>query len=175
MHIARLWDSARSREDGYSLEALMKDPRVMDGAVAESEVELITAKESMKAIFGKKKIKKDGTKGKVITLAPVEELQRTERMSWICYSAQDSISTLSLWKSLRAKLVERVWLFLGVENRSMFDFYEEYWRPFGDLLVRMEFEGFLVDRKYLLVIKKLLSERLVMLLLLYVKYLRSTL
>ena len=89
-------DSARSREGGYSLEALTKDPRVMDGAVAESEVELITAKESMKAIFGKKKIKKDGTEGKVITLAPVEELQRTERMSWVCYSAQDSISTLSL-------------------------------------------------------------------------------
>ena len=33
----------------------------MDGAVAESEVELITAKESMKAILGKKKINKDGT------------------------------------------------------------------------------------------------------------------
>ena len=95
-HLARLWDSARSREGGYSLEALTKDPRVMDGAVAESEVELITAKESMKAIFGKKKIKKDGAEGKVITLAPVKELQRTERMSWICYSAQDSISTLSL-------------------------------------------------------------------------------
>ena len=67
------------------------------------------------------------------------------------------------------RLVERVWLFPRVENISMYDFYEEYWRPFGDLLVRMEFEGFLVDRKYLLVIKKLLSERLVMLLLLYMK------
>ena len=108
----------------------------------------------MKAIFGKKRIKKDGTKGKVITLAPVEELQRTERMSWICYSAQDSISTLSLWKSLRAKLVERVWLFPKVENISMYDFYEEYWCPFGDLLVRMESEGFLVDRKYLSVIEE---------------------
>ena len=127
----------------------------MDGVVAKSEFKLIIAKESMKAIFGKKKIKKDGTEGKVITLAPVEELQRTERMSWVCYSAQDSISTLSLWKSLRAKLVERVWLFPGVENRSMYDFYEEYWRPFGDLLVRMEFEGFLVDRKYLSVMEKI--------------------
>ena len=53
----------------------------------------------------------------------------------------------------------------------MYDFYEEYWRPFGDLLVRMKFEWFLVDRKYLSMIKKLLSERLVMLLLIYVKYL----
>ena len=96
-------------------------------------------------------------------------------MSWICYSAQDSISTLSLWKSLKEKLVERVWLFPGVENRSMYDFYEEYSHPFGDLLVQKEFEGFLVDRKYLSMIKKLLSERLVMLLLLNVKYLRLTL
>ena len=37
MHIARLWDFARSREGDYSLEALTKDPRVMDGAVAKRE------------------------------------------------------------------------------------------------------------------------------------------
>jgi DNA polymerase-1 len=148
MHLARLWNSARSRE-GYSLEALTKDPKVMDGAVAESEGELITGKESMKAIFGEKKIKKDGTEGKVITVAAVEELQRTERIPWICYSALDSISTLRLWESLRAKLEERDWVFEGVKKGSMYDFYEEYWRPFGDLLVQMESEGMLVDRKHL--------------------------
>ena len=37
----------------------------------------------------------------------------------------------------------------------MYDFYEEYWRPFGVLLVQMESEGMLVDRTHLLEIEKL--------------------
>ncbi|GLT60734.1 hypothetical protein SLA2020_334890 [Shorea laevis] len=36
----------------------------------------------------------------------------------------------------------------------MFHFYEEYWRPFGELLVRMEAEGMLVDRAYLAQLEK---------------------
>lgn len=36
----------------------------------------------------------------------------------------------------------------------MYDFYEEYWRPFGALLVKMEMEGMLVDRAYLSEIEK---------------------
>lgn len=149
MHLARLWNSARSREGGYSLESLTKDPKVMDGCGAETEDELIMGKESMKSIFGKKKIKKDGTEGKVVTLPPVEELQITERIPWICYSALDAISTLRLWKSLKAKLEKREWVFQGVRKGNMYGFYTEYWRPFGDLLVQMESEGMLVDRNYL--------------------------
>jgi hypothetical protein len=122
MHLARLWNSARSREGGYSLEALTKDPKVMDGSGAENEDELIMGKDSMKSIFGKKKIKKDGTEGKVITLAPVEELQRTERIPWICYSALDSISTLRLWKSLKSKLEKRDWVSQGVERVTCMSF-----------------------------------------------------
>jgi DNA polymerase-1 len=37
----------------------------------------------------------------------------------------------------------------GVRKGNMYDFYTKYWRPFGDLLVQMESEGMLVDRKYL--------------------------
>ncbi|KAH9288195.1 hypothetical protein KI387_032312 [Taxus chinensis] len=149
MHLARLWNSARREEGGYSLEALTMDPKVMNGAGVAGKDELIEGKVSMKTLFGKKNIKKDGSEGKTITIACVEELQRTQRMPWICYSALDSISTWRLWKSLQKKLKDTVWVFQGDSKRTMYDFYEEYWRPFGELLVQMESKGMLVDREYL--------------------------
>ncbi|KAJ8532589.1 hypothetical protein K7X08_012512 [Anisodus acutangulus] len=36
----------------------------------------------------------------------------------------------------------------------MYEFYEKYWRPFGEILVQMETEGVLVDRAYLAEIEK---------------------
>ncbi|XP_058093524.1 DNA polymerase I B, chloroplastic/mitochondrial isoform X2 [Magnolia sinica] len=154
MHLARLWDSSRRTEGGYSLEALTGDPKVMSGANSHNEGELIAGKISMKSIFGKKKLKKDGTEGKLITIAAVEELQRGDRIPWICYSALDSMSTLRLFESLKAKLMGMDWVLDGVSRGSMYDFYEEYWRPFGELLVKMESEGMLVDRAYLSEIEK---------------------
>ncbi|KAK9151816.1 hypothetical protein Syun_010125 [Stephania yunnanensis] len=154
MHMARLWDSSRRLEGGYSLEALTSDARVMSRTKSSTGEDLI-GKFSMKTIFGKRKIKKDGSEGKIITIAPVEELQKEERVPWICYSALDSISTLKLFKSLESKLMAKDWNLEGRIKGSMFDFYEKYWRPFGELLVKMEAEGMLVDRTYLSEMEKL--------------------
>eukprot|EP00257_Ricinus_communis_P007010 XP_002522989.2 DNA polymerase I A, chloroplastic/mitochondrial [Ricinus communis] len=153
MHMARLWNSSRRTEGGYSLEALTGDKRVMSGA--QSCFEGLIGKVSMKTIFGKNKLKKDGSEGKMITVAPVEELQREEREPWICYSALDAISTWQLYESLKRKLFHMPWNLNGKPvGKSMLDFYKEYWRPFGELLVRMETEGILVDRAYLAEIEK---------------------
>uniref|UniRef100_A0A2P2LDZ8 DNA-directed DNA polymerase n=3 Tax=Rhizophora mucronata TaxID=61149 RepID=A0A2P2LDZ8_RHIMU len=159
MHMARLWDSSRRTEGGYSLEALTGDKNVMKGA--KSNYEQLIGKVSMKQIFGKKKVKKDGSEGKIITLAPVEELQKEKRLQWICYSALDAISTLQLYESLKSYLCEMQWKYNGelvcMNNgncKSMYDFYEEYWQPFGELLVGMETEGMLVDRAYLAEMEK---------------------
>ncbi|KAL5972697.1 hypothetical protein ACLOJK_039502 [Asimina triloba] len=204
MHLARLWDSSRRTEGGYSLEALTgnpvvmsgvqpqhrgehtagnrstksvsgkkklrkdevehnsslvgeserKDPESMSGAQLHNLGELIAGKISMKSIFGKKKLKKDGTEGKIATIPPVEELQRKDRIPWICYSALDSVSTLRLFESLKAKLCAMTWNFDGHHKGTMFDFYEEYWRPFGQVLVEMEGQGMLVDRAFLAEIEK---------------------
>ncbi|OVA11500.1 DNA-directed DNA polymerase [Macleaya cordata] len=168
MHMARLWDSSRRIEGGYSLEALTSDPRVMSGSKKQKEVsgtnqekkEIVSTggdligKISMKTIFGKRKLKKDGSEGKLITIAPVEELQREERINWICYSCLDSMSTLKLFESLKDKLMGMPWILDGCKRGSMYDFYEEYWRPFGELLVKMETEGMLVDRSYLADVEK---------------------
>ncbi|KAF5178143.1 Dna polymerase i a protein [Thalictrum thalictroides] len=163
MHMARLWDSSRRTEGGYSLEALTSNSKVMDGdeskeknGVKSSIVGELIGKISMKTIFGKKKLKSDGSEGKVTTIAPVEELQREERKLWICYSALDSMSTLQLFESLRSKLVKMTWdhPLKHAEGENMYDFYDKYWRPFGELLVKMETEGMLVDREYLAEIQK---------------------
>lgn len=159
MHMARLWDSSRRILGGYSLEALTGDSHVMcDARLVHAERlfhdEGLFGKISMKTIFGRKKLKKDGTEGKVTMIPSVEELQRTERELWICYSALDSISTLMLYESLKKKLSKRIWTFDGVRKGSMYEFYEKYWRPFGELLVQMETEGVLVDRAYLAEIEK---------------------
>lgn len=150
MHLARLFDSSRRANGGYSLEALTNDPKIMS-----SNDELKMGKITMKSIFGKRKLKKDGSEGKLITLAPVDVLQREERISWICYSALDSISTFKLFDNLKAKLELEPWTLDDIARGTMYDFYEEYWRPFGVLLVQMESEGMLVDRSYLLKIEKL--------------------
>lgn len=152
--MARLWDSSRRMSGGYSLEALTSDSKgIMSGADLGPNEELI-GKVSMKTIFGRKKLKKDGSEGKVVAIPPVEELQRVEREPWVCYSALDSISTLKLYERLKSKLSNREWKFNGATKGTLFDFYEQYWRPFGELLVKMETDGMLVDRAYLAEIEK---------------------
>lgn len=153
MHMARLWDSSRRLMGGYSLEALTGARDIMSEVKLAPGEELI-GKVSMKAIFGRRKLKKDGSAGKVINIPPVDELQRVDRKPWICYSALDSASTLKLYEGLKRKLSGTAWKPHGVTRGNMFDFYEQYWRPFGELLVKMENEGMLVDRAYLAEIEK---------------------
>lgn len=156
MHMARLWDSSRRVSGGYSLEALSSDRKVMSDAELGEEKELI-GKVSMKTIFGRKKKKMDGSEGKLVVIPPVEELQREERKPWVSYSALDSICTLKLYESLKNKLSHMPWERNGeaIPGQTMINFYEEYWKPFGELLVKMETEGMLVDRSYLAEIEKL--------------------
>ncbi|XVE80351.1 hypothetical protein DITRI_Ditri14bG0132800 [Diplodiscus trichospermus] len=156
MHMARLWDSSRRTAGGYSLEALTRDRNLMHRMKWCKEEKELIGKTSMKTIFGKKKVKKDGSEGKITTIAPVEKLQREERTLWICYSALDAISTLRLYESLKNKLSSMSWVFDGkpVSGKSMYHFYLEYWQPFGKLLVKMEREGMLVDRAYLAQLEK---------------------
>ncbi|KAK2635129.1 hypothetical protein Ddye_029921 [Dipteronia dyeriana] len=155
MHMARLWDSSRRNKGGYSLGELTGDPRVMSGAELEHEKHLI-GKISMKTIFARKKLKKDGSEGKNSMIPPVEELQREEQRLWICYSALDAISTLKLHESLEKKLAAMSCKpdKKPVQEKSMFDFYKEYWQKFGEILVKMETEGMSVDRPYLTEIEK---------------------
>jgi DNA polymerase-1 len=162
MHMARLWNSNRKLEGGYSLEALSSDPKVMSDAgemFSDAGEELIRSKRGMKKIFGKPKLKKDGTPGKTMILPPIEEIQTDpeQRETWIEYSALDAQATWFLRESLEAKLrgiecdacpvLSAKPSFRKCEN--LWDFYVHYLREFGEVLTDMEAEGMFVDKDHL--------------------------
>ena len=157
MHMARLWDSSRTGRGGYSLEALTMEEQLM-GPMDPSDAR---GKISMKKIFGKRNIKKDGTEGKLILLPPIEELQSSEntRWDWVNYSAYDAKATWDLHESLVLKLMEiytvpdqdvyRAYKESGIEIRTLWDIYCHVWRPFGALLTDLEATGVAVDTNHL--------------------------
>ncbi|KAI5079261.1 hypothetical protein GOP47_0004740 [Adiantum capillus-veneris] len=157
MQLARLWHSGRKGAEGsYSLESLTSDMKAMNG-VYDWDSQTLTKKTSMMELFGTKKLKKDGTEGSMKVLPPVEELQRSEttRERWICYSSGDALCTWRLWESLYGQLSKRKWYFQNDLRGSMYEFYDTYWRPFGELLADMEGHGMLVDIEYLAEIEKI--------------------
>ncbi|XP_024364019.1 DNA polymerase I B, chloroplastic/mitochondrial isoform X2 [Physcomitrium patens] len=162
MHLARLNDSARrGSKGGYALEVLSADRKVMDYCsknFTEEDGSVFVGKKSMKELFGKAKLKKDGTPGKIKVVPPVDELQRDEELrdAWIHYSTLDAVCTWRLFVSLQHKLSNTPWSVAELRHKgSMYDFYEKYWRPFGEVLVQMEAYGMLVDYDHLATVEKL--------------------
>ena len=170
MHMARLWNSNRKLDGGYSLEALsssadaMSDCAEMLGAGAE----MMRSKRSMKKIFGKAKLKKDGTPGKTMILPPVEEIQEDpeSRDKWIEYSALDAQATWFLRESLEAKLrgmsCEACSILTSKPGfrkcTTLWDFYTYYLAEFGNLLTQMERNGLRVDKDHLANAEKMALE-----------------
>lgn len=166
MHMARLWDSSRTGRGGYSLEALTTEEKLM-GPLDMSDAR---GKISMKKIFGRRNIKKDGTEGKLILLPPIEELQSSEqtRWDWINYSAYDAKATWDLHEALVLKLMEiyttpdrdvfKAYLDSNIEIRTLWDIYSHIWRPFGNLLTDMEAFGVAVDVNHLMEAEKQATE-----------------
>ena len=66
MHMARLWEASRIGKGSYSLESLSE--------------ELYLRKRPYKEIFGKVRIKRDGTEGKMIDVPPVTVFLFLERL-----------------------------------------------------------------------------------------------
>lgn len=145
MHMARLWNTARFQNGGYSLEALSEDL-------------LLQRKRPMKELFGISKLKKDGSEGKERIMPTVEELQRFPefRNRWIRYSVYDAESTWYLHRVLKHKLEQTLWYeetdptnANKLKSGSMYDFYQQYIVPFGECLTDIERKGMNVDLDYL--------------------------
>jgi DNA polymerase I len=134
MHMARLWDTSRTFDGGYSLEGLSADL-------------LQLKKRPIKERFGSPKIKKDGTDGKEIVIPALDVLQRDQDRvaDWIDYSTYDTQAT---WE-LRGELEKRLKMMVWSGELSMWDFYQRYLCPFGELLTDMEKNGFKVDVEFL--------------------------
>ncbi|QDZ19172.1 DNA polymerase I [Chloropicon primus] len=167
MHMARLYDSSRLTKGGYSLESLSGDSKLL------GEKASLFKKTSMKEIFGKPNIKKDGTEGKLVVLPPVDELQQGEetRGKWIKYCTLDAEATWNLYQALEGNLFETDCIGDGVDMQetyrdlvdgrksfNMYEFYANFWRPFGSLLTDMEQVGVLADQEHLAKIEKIATE-----------------
>lgn len=105
------------------------------------------------------------TKKRVVLpyLEEVHASQGFDRDLWVCYSSRDAIMTYKLYEHLRDGL-EAEWWDLPKEGKrmgTMFDYYREYWRSFGELLTSMERRGLRVDRERLLVMKEQAEKDLV--------------
>eukprot|EP00899_Mesostigma_viride_P019227 jgi/Mesvir1/27305/Mv07135-RA.2 len=151
MHMARLLNSSRKPPNGYSLESLSADASIM---LADHLREMGgDKKRSMKERFGQRKMKKDGTPGVSVTIPDMLVLQQGEdtRAEWIDYSTLDAKCTWYLYRSLESRLKEvtGVSCYGYPHVKTMMDYYEEFWRPFGEILVDMEQAGFHVDRDHL--------------------------
>ena len=142
MHMARLWDTSRDKisgGNGYSLVSLS----------SELCEDIKFAKTSMTELFGIERTLKDGSKSKIRDLPPIEELQRNPkyRDKWIAYSALDAIATWKVREALEKRLKMMPW---KVEDSTrllgnMFEYYQEYLLPFGELLTDIEKIGIKVD------------------------------
>lgn len=87
---------------GYSLASLSADDTIMAAYTSQ----LQRAKISMKQLFGKPYMKKDGTAGKLTVVPPVDVLQEDPetRDRWIDYSAFDAKATWFLYQALKVRL-----------------------------------------------------------------------
>ena len=84
---------------GYSLASLSADDAIMAAYTSQ----LQRAKISMKDLFGKPYMKKDGTAGKLTVVPPVDVLQEDPetRAQWVEYSAFDAKATWFLYQALK--------------------------------------------------------------------------
>ena len=90
----------------------------------------------MKELFGRPKMRKDGTPGKQVILDPPDILQRSPHTAdaWIRYSTYDAEATWLLWDLLRRRLQMTRWS----RTASLYEYYVRYLAPFGELLTDVE-------------------------------------
>ncbi|KAJ8608280.1 hypothetical protein CTAYLR_007284 [Chrysophaeum taylorii] len=146
MHMARLDDSSRLRTrggDGYSLEALSRD--LVPGANAK-----IPMKELFADFFRRERARATG--GADVRGLDVLKLQTNDetRGAFVAYSAYDAKSTWLVHRELRRRLEEQTWEPQAWEGSTrpfanMWEFYQQYFVPFGELLTDMEAIGIYVD------------------------------
>lgn len=158
LHMARLFDSSRMLTGGYSLEALCKD------WLPEGSGMKITMKER----FGGKRVRKADGKTVYNGKLPPLDLIQTEsgtRAAWVDYSTMDALLTWELCQELKVKLEQVDWHDSTHQDsnagarRSMWQLYNELWKPFGEMLIEMERTGIRVDKDHLKRIEILAREQ----------------
>lgn len=172
MHMARLYDSSMGFK-GYSLANLTvafekriletkrnmikflekviprSDPKYKTLQLYNTHYMNTNYKKSMFKLFGRKKILRSGKEGKIVEIPPIVDLHTKEDCvhEWVQYACLDAEITFFLRETFIVLLKELPTNFEGMED--MFDVYEKYWRPFGEMLTDMERIGIKVNKEHL--------------------------
>ena len=171
MHMARLYDASRASVKfntdadegqetarGYSLSSLSRDPAIVGADFARS-----TPKVSMKDLFSKPKLRKDGKLGNATYLPEMRDIQwdPEARPRWVQYALLDAKATHHLHACLTSLLMTKPIEHPDQQDLSgreaarvsgcttLYELYERLWLPFGEILTDMEAAGFQIDTEYL--------------------------
>ena len=127
MHMARLWDSSLGHDfeagsiihsggNGTGAEETEQDEQEQAKAIRGYGLAALSKrllgrdswKTDMKSLFGRPKLRQDGTPGKAIFLPPLEEVQTSSDQhtvaKWVHYSTLDAQSTWELFQNLGDRL-----------------------------------------------------------------------
>ena len=172
MHMARLYDSSMGFQ-GYSLANLTvsfekkiletknnmikflekviprNDPKYKTLQMYKMHYLNTNYKKSMFKLFGRKKTLRSGKEGKIVEIPPIVDLHTKEDCvhEWVQYACLDAEITFFLRETFIVLLKELPTNFEGMED--MYDVYEKYWRPFGEMLTDMERIGIKVNKEHL--------------------------
>lgn len=134
MHMARIWDASLEflQDEGDSLLQLV-------GRCLGSTYKRALASPEIRKSDGK------------FMQRPLELQSRAEtRSHWIKFSSCEAVCVFHLGRDLEARLrAMDCRPTSGAAAESMWDFYVDHWRPFGELLGEMERTGMGVDVEYL--------------------------
>lgn len=185
MHMARMADPSFGPK-GYSLASLTKTYEKHILAVKREIVQFLETgtndeavkrnlqkyrelfldaniKTSMKKLFARPKMLKNGPSSKMLEMPTVIDLHTQSQTvrEWVTYSTLDSEVTFYLREALNRILLGLPASFEGTNISSLFDLYNQYWIPFGEILTDMERVGIRVNTKYLAEIEEKAKEDMV--------------
>ena len=101
-------------------------------------------KEKMENIFGRKRILKGGKQGINYEYPNTLTLHTNKQYleKWINYAVLDAESTYFLYVILKRKLMDvKTDIQEKQEPKDLWEFYQKYWLPFGEVLTKIEREG----------------------------------
>eukprot|EP00668_Euglena_longa_P046572 GGOE01062257.1.p1 GENE.GGOE01062257.1~~GGOE01062257.1.p1 ORF type:complete len:841 (+),score=262.16 GGOE01062257.1:76-2598(+) len=95
----------------------------------------------------------DGTDSKRSVIPTTTQLSATKWHEWVQYATQDTVVTWNLFVKLKGMLLDTYWETAGVPSShncsTMWDFYQQWYRPLGQMLSEVEELGIRMDTQLL--------------------------
>lgn len=106
-------------------------------------------KVNMNKLFARPKILKNGQESKIFEMPSIREMHTSPELAerWVFYGTLDAELTYFLFHSLKNLMSRLPVKFEKLAN--IWEVYDIFWRPFGEVLTDIEREGISVDLQHL--------------------------